>query len=134
MQVYKSQFLKLMFFEEYKLIEMIWFPETENMTEEEFKQEQLNYLDIIKKLKPNKVLPDTREMNFPVSPKMQEWTNKTLFPPSLEMGLNKAAIVASKEFITELSVEQTMEEVFGQKFITKYFNNREDAKKWIVSE
>jgi hypothetical protein len=103
------------------------------MTEEEYKQEFLNYLDIILKVRPKKIIPDTRNMFFPIAPELQEWTNQTIFPPSLEMGLNKAAFVISQEMIAQLSIEQTMEEHEGVKFITRYFDNKEEAKEWILS-
>ncbi len=133
MEVYKSEYLHLAFFAEYALIEMTWLPSTEKMTEQEYKQEFLNYLDIILKLRPKKIIPDTRNMFFAIAPELQEWTNQTIFPPSLEMGLNKAAFVISQEMISQLSIEQTMQEQEGVKFVTRYFGSKEEAKEWILS-
>ncbi|TAE75158.1 MAG: hypothetical protein EAZ85_03005 [Bacteroidetes bacterium] len=133
MEVYKSKYLHLAFFAEQELIEMTWLPSTDEMTEEEYKQEFLNYLDIILKVRPKKIIPDTRNMFFPIVPKLQEWTNQVVFPPSLEMGLNKAAFVVSQEMIAQLSIEQTMEEHEGVKFVTRYFESKEEAKQWILS-
>jgi hypothetical protein len=41
--------------------------------------------------------------------------------------------VISQEMIAQLSIEQTMEEHEGVKFITRYFDNKEEAKEWILS-
>ena len=133
MEVYKSKYLHLAFFAEQELIEMTWLPSTDNMTEEEYKQEFLNYLDIILKVRPKKIIADTRNMFFSIVPELQEWTNQTIFPASLEMGLNKAAFVLSQEMIPQMSIEQTMEEHEGVKFTTRYFDDKEDAKEWLLS-
>ncbi|MCC5944519.1 MAG: STAS/SEC14 domain-containing protein [Bernardetiaceae bacterium] len=133
MEVYNSKYLHLAFFAEQELIEMTWLPSTATMTEEEYKKEFLNYLEVILKVRPKKIIPDTSNMLFPISPDLQVWTNQTIFPPSLEMGLNKAAFVVSQKMIAQLSIEQTMEEHEGVKFITRYFDNKEEAKTWITS-
>ncbi len=133
MEVYNSNYLHLSFFPEHDLIEWTWKPTTKNMTEEEYKQEFLNYLDIILRLRPKRLLADTKDMFMPISPELQEWTNQTIFPPALEMGLNKVAFVISQELIAQLSIEQTMEESEGSKFITRYFDNKDEAKQWILS-
>lgn len=133
MEVYNSKYLHLAFFAEQELIEMTWLPSTDQMTEEEYKQEFLNYLDIILKVRPKKIIPDTTDMLFPIAPERQDWTNHVIFPPSLEMGLNKVAFVVSKGIISQLSIEQTMEEHEGVKFMTRYFENKKEAKEWILS-
>ena len=121
MKIYESPFLLLEFFEEHKLIEMTWLSETKNMTNEQYKEEFLKYLDIILELRPNKIITDATETQFVASIELQEWTNQTIFVPSLEIGLNKAAFVVTKEIIIQVSIEQVMEEEEGAKFTTKYF-------------
>ncbi|MCU0450648.1 MAG: STAS/SEC14 domain-containing protein [Bernardetiaceae bacterium] len=132
MQVYKSQFLHLAFFAQEELIEMTWLPATEHMTDEECKQEFRHYLDLMLQLKPKKVLPDTRDMLFQIDPDLQEWTNHTIFTPSLAMGLNKAAFVVSQYIFAQVAIEQTMGEQEGSKFNTRYFDNKEAAKAWLL--
>lgn len=133
MTVYESDFLRLDFFKDEQLIEMIWLPALETMIEEDYKEEFMNYLTIILDVKPKKVVSDTQNMHFPISVELQEWTNQTIFPPSLEMGLNKAAFVISSDIMNQLSVEQIMEETEGIKFTTQYFTTRKEAKEWILS-
>ncbi len=133
MEVYKSQYMHLAFFAELELIEMTWFPSTDNMTEEEYKQELLNYLDLVLKFRPNKVIGDTRNLFFAIVPELQEWINQTIFPPILEVGVKKVAFIMSQEIVAQLSIEQTMEEQEGLKFISAYFDNKESAKDWVLS-
>lgn len=133
MQVYESRFLKVNYFEEHSMSEMIWLPETSEMSEEEYKEVFLDFLDIILKYKPTKNLPNIKEMKFGITLTLQEWTNQYIFAPVLEVGLLHSAFVVSEDFITLLSVEQVMEEPEGIKFNNRYFNNREDAWNWLVS-
>ncbi len=133
MEVYQSKYLHLAYFAESKLIEMTWLPATVNMSDAEYKKELLNYLEITKELRPLKVIPDTREIQFVIHPELQEWTNQVIFPVGLSINLNQIAFVASQEMISQLSIEQTMEEENGTKFITRYFSNKEEAKAWILS-
>ena len=132
MKVYESNFLRLDFSDKDKLVEITWLPDTSNMLEDDYKREFTNYLEFIMKVHPKKVIADNKTMFFPISPELQEWTNETIFPPSLEMGLNKAAFVMSPEFVAQLSIEQTMEEGEGMKFITQYFDDKTKAKEWIL--
>lgn len=134
MEVYKSKYLRILYFEDEQLIEMVWLPKSEAMTNQDYQQECLAYLDAVKKFNPRRAIPDMRDMNFPIAPDLQEWTNQTIFPTLLEVGLNNVGIVVSTELISQLAVEQTMEEIEGIKFTTKYFDDKEDARKWILSK
>jgi len=114
-------------------MEMNWLPETKNINDDEYKQEFLNYLEKMLAYKAKKVIPDTKEFFFTVTVELQEWTSHTIFPSLVERGLAKAvAFVMPEELITQLSIEQAMEEGDGVKFITRYFDNKEEAKKWIL--
>lgn len=133
MEVYRSKYLFLVYWEEHNLMEMNWLAATENISEEEYKREFLNYLEKMLVYKPNKVIPDTRDFFFTVTIELQEWIGLTIFPPLLEMGLSKVAFVMAKELIAQLSIEQAMEEGDGIKFTTRYFDSKEEAQKWILS-
>jgi len=133
MKVHESEFLTLSVFKEEKLIEVTWKMASARMSVRQFKEEFLNYLKIILEFRPQKNISDTREMQFLITPSLQEWTNEHIFPVSLEIGLNKVAMVVSKALISQISIEQTMEEAGGKKFITRYFEDKAAAMNWILS-
>jgi len=134
MIIYESKFMYLDFSEENLLIEWTWLETTSKMTDEDYKQEFLNYVELIKIHRPQRIIADSRKLDFGINPDLQDWTNQTVFPVALEMGLNKAALVLNNDLITQLSIEQTMEEVEGVKFITNYFDDLEEARKWIIAQ
>ena len=44
------------------------------------------------------------------------------------------AFLLPTEIIAQIAVKQTMDEEVGQKFIQKYFDNEEDARKWLMEK
>ncbi len=133
MKIYESRFSTIDFIEEQKLIEITWLPETKGLSEVKYKEELFYQLNVILKIKPSKVLSDMREMRFAISSYLREWTGKTIFPKMLAIGLDRAALVLSNKLIAHLSIEQTMEEYGNKKFITQYFDNKEEAKEWFAA-
>jgi hypothetical protein len=133
MEVYKSKYLHVAFFAEQLLLEATWLSETKMMNTDECKQEFLNYLDIIRKRRPSRMIVDSSNLFFTFGLEMQDWINQTIFAPVLDMGMNKVAFVISKDFFAQLSTEQLLGETEGQKYTTKHFDTKEAAKKWILS-
>ena len=132
--MYRSKYITVDYFQEDNLIETFWLPETEKMTEDEYKQEMLNWLDACLKCKPTKNIPNISDMRFVVSPEMQEWTNENILISLLDMGLKWVAIVFDNpDFIAQLSLEQVMEEPKGKEFVTRWFVKKESAIDWLKS-
>ena len=133
MEVYKSKYLYVAFFAEQLLLEATWLSETKMMSTDECKQEFLNYLDVIRKRRPLRMVVDSSNMLFTFNPKMQDWINQTIFAPALDVGINKVAFVISKDFFAQLSTEQSLGETEGLKYTTKHFDTKEAAKQWVLS-
>jgi hypothetical protein len=132
MIVYKSKFLQVQYLAESKIHENIWLPDSESMEAENYQEESLNFLKVLLEMKPNNFIADTRDMNFGITPDLQEWTNINILLPILDTNISKVAFVISKEMITQLSIEQTMEESVGTKLTTRYFGSREEALNWLL--
>ncbi len=133
MEVYKSKYLHIAFFAEQHLLEATWLSETKMMDTDDCKQEFLNYLDVVRKQRAMRMLVDTSEMYFTFGLEMQDWINQTIFTQFLNMGINKVAIVISKDFFAQLSTKQAMNEKEALKHTREYFDNKEAAKKWLLS-
>ncbi len=133
MEVYKSEHWSIFHDEELKLLTPVWNNNSESMTEDLYKSEMNNYAQTVEKYKPKQLLIDCRDFCFPITPTIQEWIDKTIFPRVLSVGVTYVAIVIPSELIANLSVQQAMEESEGTKFQTRYFDNREDAKQWLLS-
>lgn len=131
--IYKSKFQTVEFYPELAIVEATWTPSTEKMSNEEYKQEMLSYLERIKAYQPKFALPNTTELRFAISPEIQDWMNQHIFTGFLELGMQAAAFVVSADLFAQVSIEQTMEEDMGISFKTRYFEDREAALDWLQS-
>ncbi|MCS6822033.1 MAG: STAS/SEC14 domain-containing protein [Microscillaceae bacterium] len=120
--------------EQRSLIIQRWFGD---LTEEQYKENMKILVEWILKLPPvhfNLVYPN---LNFPITPELQEWTKSNVFlAVDRHKRLKKAAFIVPQEvfdqIVTEfLSVEQTMEENFDL-FETRYFTSEKDAYMWFA--
>jgi len=115
-----------------KIVKNEWSPVTESMTWEEFKSELLALKEIVVKNNTYGVLGDTSGLRYGITPEQQEWIGQNYFPDVLAAGLKKYAIIVSTDFITELSVEQTIEETSSAPFASKFFDSQEKALEWLL--
>lgn len=133
MKVYQSKYLEVHFFADWQLIEMIWLPASTDMTTDEYKSESLIFLDFVQQLQPKRILADTRDLFFIIVPDTQEWVNEQILKPSQAIGLMQSATVVSQSIFTLISVEQMLEEPEGLKINNRYFDNREEARQWLLA-
>ncbi|MDW7693126.1 hypothetical protein R9C00_09640 [Flammeovirgaceae bacterium SG7u.111] len=114
LMIYQSDYLRLEFMPEEKLMKMQWLDRSCSMSDKTFKQEFLKYAALVKKHRPSKLLFNTGTSSFTINPKMQAWLNDKVFPVTYNAGLRTVAFIVSRVFITQLSLEQTVEEEQGR--------------------
>jgi hypothetical protein len=133
MEVYKSNYQTINFFEEKKLLQKEWYPVTEEMSSATFQSEVEKIAELAEKHKAEKFHDNTSNFAFPISPELQTWVNESIFPRFIKAGLKKYAIIVSKEMIAQLSIEQTMEEDNASSFQVRYFDSPSKAQQWLES-
>ena len=103
---------------------------TSEMTEDQYKEQILNWLKINIKYHPEKILVDNSCFDYIIVPELQKWVNDKLLIPSLKLGLKKIAFVNSPNIFTDVSIRQAMEE---QELPIEFafFETVEEAKKWL---
>jgi len=104
-----------------------------DMTDELYQQEALFLVNMAEKYRPSCILMDNRKFSYPIIPSLQEWVNKNIFPRLFMSDLRRGAFLISPDFFTQVSVEQTLAEREGQKFVVCYFHHETDARKWLLS-
>lgn len=133
MNIYQSDYLQIDAFDEQRLLELTWLPATSHMIAEEYKNEHVELLKFMLAQKTEKVLGNIKNLGFVASPQVQEWMNENIFVPAMGVGFSKLAVVMSTEFLAQLAIEQVMDEEVGQQIMTKYFDDVEEAKEWIIN-
>ena len=131
--VFDSKYQKVDSYEEKQLLHFIFKPETEEMTNQIYKDEYLKIIELFNNhtTRISKTLVDMRHFLFSMEPELQLWHNQNVFAAAIKMGMKKMAILVSTDIFTEVSVQQTVEEEKTQSFETKYFDSEEAAKKWL---
>jgi len=131
MEIYKNDYWIIKFEQEFNIMATIWFESSSSVNDEIYKKEMIQYAEMVEKYKPSKLVVDTTKFGYVISPEIQTWTNETVFPRGIAAGLRNVAIVVPADIITHLSLEQTMEEAMGMKFVTRYFADYNEAYNWL---
>jgi len=132
MQIYKSDFQEIEYFESEKMLRKAWYTTSENMEDEKFKIEVIKIAEKIEEVKPIRMCDVTTNFLYTISPDLQTWVDTDVFPRFIAAGLKRYAIIMSTEFVSQLSIEQTMEEGVGNQFQVQYFDSEDKAKEWLL--
>lgn len=132
MEIYKSEYQTINFDESKSILSKSWTPKTEDLEADTFSAEVNKIAECAEKHQAKYIVDDTRDFSFTITIELQDWVDNKVFPRFIAAGLKKYAIIVSKEFISQLSIEQTMEGSTGsQSFEVLYFDNTEEAYRWI---
>lgn len=105
---------------------------TNDMTEAEYKEEMRQVVHLCVSNKISKLLADTRNFFFVITPEIQEWTDTNVFAENIY--LRKFALIVSEDFIAQLALEQVIEDGASAPFITRFFSDVAVAEEWLKSE
>ena len=133
--LHSDKYLDIYYDQGSRFIEYYWKKATEDMTEAEYRMLIMDILDMVdeKGWRPAYYLLDNRDFLFTLSPKLQEWQKKYPAKKSIELGVKKAAMVMSENFVSQFSIEQTFEDDKEVNALTQYFSDIEEAKEWLQS-
>lgn len=127
--LFENQFVAIYQDSSAHIIKAIWSKKTESMQDEEFQTCIKAIWENIKRHKPNGFIGDTRDFSFAIHPNLQAWYGQNI-GDTFGKGTNKIAMVMSKHFIEQLSIEQTIDEDKTKGVITQYFGDEDEAMEW----
>ena len=132
MEIYNDKYRKVNFEPENKILYIEWFRTTEDLTEEEYKEESLAIPGFAKEKEADKILINAVNSLFIVTPEIQDWVNKNIVHKYLEAGVLKLAILLPTELFTQISIEQIVDDsiAVAQKRI-QYFGDEAAARQWL---
>lgn len=133
-----NRYFKAHFDIELELYEIYWHETSSDMTDIEYQRWMQHQLEVMLeneyfKYYKNQLI-DSRNFQFTMSPALQDWQDKNINQVMLkEMSdYPKTAFIQSKDFITQLSLEQTMDETDETSGLVRYFDNELEAKSWLL--
>lgn len=130
-EVYNSKFTTIQVDEEKSFLYLIWTEETNNIKDEEYRMEIVNYMKFVEKYQPNLIIDDARLYGSAISPETQEWVGQTTFE-TFQKYVKKYAMVMPEDFFALVSADLNIDEVqqLGKVNI-KQFKIVEDAESWL---
>lgn len=105
MKVYQSNYINI----EYKNGYLYQYWSGEQLTENIFKLELLNFLNIFLKYKPSNLLWDNRKFKFFISDKLNKWIEEEILIPQYQNGLKKLAFIVTKDVWVQQTVIKSVE-------------------------
>ncbi|TAD96783.1 MAG: hypothetical protein EAZ97_13495 [Bacteroidetes bacterium] len=128
MELYKSRFFGIKYFEESKTIYSFWV--TEDMTIEQYKSELTIYANFCREYKPVNYLVNNSNSSFTITPDIQDWIVKNIFSLTMHKDAKKFALVVSPDLFAQVSIEQVVDD--NPNIIqTVYFDSDQSAWNWI---
>jgi len=133
-EVFRSKYAIATYDDKLGLYTLKYLPETENMTNQEWKDLMTSLLEITEKYKPKYILDDNTDRLYSYPPEIQSWTLELFIQSWNKNGLKKYVQILPKDFIGHLSGEQIVElanfkfsEIFENKFVEDY----DSAINWL---
>ena len=131
MEIYSDKFIKYVYEKEKSLLAFYWSKDTENMPDEKYKELMIKGLGFTKTYRPKYIINNSLEKTYITTIEMQEWAAKNALSKIFENGVQKFAIVESKDFIIKLATEQAVDEDKEKKYGVMFFDNEKKAREWF---
>lgn len=131
MIIYNTPCIIIDYEESNSLLVSTFTEKTVHWNKETYQKEALESVGFAEKYKPKYHIIDTRKFMFTITPELQNWVNQKIMPIYKENGLYKSAIVVSENIFSQVSIEQTIEDMENPAEI-HYFDSIEDARKWVL--
>jgi len=132
-KIYESQYQRIFLDQPNGIMHNEWMDESIQMDEEEFKSELKHLVRFIAEHPVERQLIDTLNFRFIVSPQLQAWTDEEVTKTNKMNGIKKVALIASQEFVAQLSVQQTLGEEEARTLDTRFFSDIQEAKGWLLA-
>ncbi len=135
--VYTSKYADVYYNSDFRMLEFHWKVTTEEMTDQEYRFITFDVMSILtQKLKKEvdvleNYLLDNRLFLYEIPQDTQVWQRDYIFKPLIELGGKKVAVVMSEAYLSQHLIEQTFRVSQETNLITRYFDNVEEAKKWL---
>jgi len=132
--IFANKFVTAFFDQKHSLLVDVWHDTTERMTNEQCWTILKSWSHFPETYKPSRILIDSREMLFVLTPDMHEWIATHITNPSVSFGLKKMATLLPLSMFEQVSMHQAVREVAEERGLqNRIFEDEAQAKKWLLS-
>jgi len=135
---FTNHFLNAFLDQDNALLSIKWLPSTYEMSAENFQSIFTNIAEFIEKHNVKYWMGYTKDFAFIVPPDLQEWAAQEFNQRVLRAGLKKMALIVPSDIVANVSVKQSIEEMEKHQDLeaieTRYFDNPEQAREWLLEK
>lgn len=116
---------------EKQMIIIAWNEQTLYWTGEDYKKENLHIVQAVAQCKSKYLLSLSRNFLYTINPEEQLWLVDNVFTSHYQNGVRKMALVMSEDIISQLSIEQLIDET--NIIASGMFAEEEEAEAWLLA-
>lgn len=131
-ELYQDRYVRILMDTQCALLEKCWSGNTLDMSEDEFKAIGYQIIDFLKKYRPRYLLCDTSHFNYIILPDMQHWIDRHVAKTAVETGIVRMAYLASSDYIAQIAIEQSMDEIYAKAITSRCFTDEWQARSWLL--
>ena len=132
-EIYQSFIHHLFYSPDTHLLKQVFTEKSRTMDWPQYQKELAKITEYLNNYRPLLLLVDARQFQFVILKDMQRWIQDNMISVLKDVGVKKWAVISTPEFISQVSIEQTIEEKRGNNFQAEYFECEEDAMRWLLN-
>lgn len=113
---------------------VVAYPATIRLNDENFLAGASSFLKDLRNHQPRNILLNLRGFQYTIVPEVQDWLVENFFPFAEALSVERIAIVSSLDALSNLSVEQAIDEDDPTKNMTQFFEGEKDARDWLQQQ
>ena len=132
-EIYQSLIHHLFYSPDTHLLKQVFTEKSKHMAWPEYQEELTRTAEYVRNYHPSLFLVDARNFAFVILKDMQGWIRDHVISVVEEVGVQKWAVISTPEFISQVSIEQTIESNRHNHFQAQYFDSEEEAMNWLLN-
>jgi hypothetical protein len=132
-EVYHSLIHELFYSPDTHLLKQVFTDKSKNMNWPQYQHELAKTAEFLNNYRPSLLLVDARKFDFVILKDMQGWIQDHVISVLNNVGVQKWAVISTPKFVSQVSLEQTIETKKNNIFQAQYFDSEEDAMTWLLN-
>lgn len=134
--LYRSDYLIISHDQDNGFLYMKWLPDVLQLSEEEFKEQMMQFLEAQHKTGVKKIVVDALQAVYPLTEDIGKWIIEVITKGLIEGGVNKIAYLYPSDYLTKLGLESFIGDAYlkAKDIKRKVFDDVNEAIDWLVSD
>jgi hypothetical protein len=132
-EIYHSLIHNLFYLPDKHLLKQVFTEKSKSMNWPQYQHELVKTTEFLNKYHPSLLLVDARNFDFVILKEMQGWIQENVISVLNEVGVQKWAVISTPEFVSQVSIEQTIESKRNNIFQAEYFDSEDEAMRWLLN-